>query len=92
MHPIFASDFGNLGAFVLAVPAVGLAVLVGIFGAVFRFRLLQIICGIVCLVAGALLFCSLPMVRHDDGSTVIAGLTAIAIGAVLLFVSRIRKI
>jgi hypothetical protein len=89
MHPILASDFGNLTALIFAVPAVGLSVLVGAFGALFRFQMLQVICGIVCFIAGVFLLFSLG--TKDDGSTVIAALTALGIGAVLLFLSRIRK-
>lgn len=89
MHPILASDFGNLGAFLLGVPALGLALLIGIPSRIFRVGFLTVLCGVVCLLAGGLFFLSLPAARPGDRwITVIFGLGSVVAGVVLMKAKR----
>jgi hypothetical protein len=67
MQPILASDFGNAVVLILAVPALGLAMLVGILCFIFRLHTIAVICGIVCLFAAAWLLWSSMGAKNSDG-------------------------
>jgi len=92
MTPIFASDFGNLGAYVLGVPALVVALLVGVVGAVMRVQSVQVVAGIVCLFVAGFFYWSLSAARADDRDFTILVITiSVALGLVVLAVSFLRK-
>lgn len=93
MQPILASNFGNLGAFVLGVPALGLALLIGVPSVIFRVRALAVVCGVVCLLVGGLFLLSLSMaVEADRLITVAFSAFSMLIGAGLIFFKRKSKV
>jgi len=92
MQPILASDFGNLGAFMLGVPALGLAILIGVPCFIFRVRVLAVPCGVVCWLTGALFFWSLNIARAADRMiTVFFGICSLLVRAALIFIKRQKK-
>jgi hypothetical protein len=92
MKPMFASDFGNLGAFVLAVPALAIAVIAGVVGAVMRVQAVQIIAGVSCLFVCAFFYWSLSAARADDRDLTMSAVSISAtLGLLLLAVSYLRR-
>jgi len=92
MTPIFASDFGNLGQFVLGVPTLAIALLIGVVGAVMRVQLVQVAAGIVCLLVGGFFYSSLSAARADDKDlTISVAEISVALGLLILAVSFLRR-
>ena len=89
MHPMLASDFGNLRAFLFGVPSLLLAVILGMFCLYFRLRVLAVICGIVCILTGVLFFYSFPDAHTDDRwLTLGIGAFSVVMGIVLFRYKR----
>ncbi|MEP6673105.1 MAG: hypothetical protein ABJF10_28345 [Chthoniobacter sp.] len=63
--PIIASDFGNLGLFLIAIPALGLALLGGLVGAVGRWRGLTIISSAISFLITALFWWTAQFSSRD---------------------------
>jgi hypothetical protein len=92
MTPMFASDFGNLGAYVLGVPALAIALLAGVVGAVMRVQSVQIFAGIICLLVGGFFYWSLSAAKADDRDfTGSVATISIALGYLVLAVSFLRR-
>ena len=92
MQPIFASDFGNLGAFIAAAWGLGFAMVCCLAGLLCRESLMQVLGAIACIAAGAYLIYSIRFARNgDEGATVFAGVFVILIGIGLLMITRYRR-
>jgi hypothetical protein len=89
MHPFLASDFGNLGAFLIGVPSLLLATIIGFVFVYLRRRLLAAFCGLVCIGSGFLFLCSLTVAREGDlWLTIITAVIAVGVGVILLVAKR----
>lgn len=92
MTPIFASDFGNLGAYVLGVPALVVALLVGVIGAVMRAQSVQVAAGIVCLLIAGFFYWSLSAAKADDRDFTLSVVAfSVALGLLVFVVSFLRR-
>src|SRR5688500_8799290 len=76
MQPFLASDFSNLGAFLVCVPAILLALLLLICGCIFRTRSLHTLAAIIGTGSGLILLHSTSYARGSDKE--LAGNVAIA--------------
>jgi len=86
------ATFGGLGVFVFGVPALGVALVAGVVGAIIRAQLVQIIACVVCLIIGALFYWSLPAARNDfKDLTLLAFSTSVGLGFFILGVSVVRR-
>jgi hypothetical protein len=84
MPIIIASDFGNLGTFVIALPALIVALLAGLIGAVTRLRWLIISSSVICFLAAGLLLRSSYFATRDTSETQFFSTAAFCLGLVLL--------
>ena len=92
MTPMFASDFGNLGAYVLGVPALVVALLIGVVGAVMRVQSVQVVAGIVCLLVAGVFYWTLSAAKADDRDFTVSVITiSVALGLLVLAVSFLRR-
>ena len=92
MSIIIASNFGNLGIFIIVLPALALALLSGLIAAAGRVRWLSIISSVICFLAAALLFWSLSNLdtraRAETQFLVVASL---CLGFLLLLPLRLPR-
>ena len=77
----------------LGVPALGVALLIGVPSVIFRVRALAVLCGVVCLLVGSLFLWSLSMaIEADRMITVASSAFSILTGAGLIFFKRKSKV
>ncbi len=89
---MFASNFGNLGAYVIGAPVLLVALLLGIIGACLRIRAVQIVAGITCLLVAAFFYWSLKWAGSDDRDfTILAIEISVALGLVMVAVSFLLR-
>ena len=92
MTPMLASDFGNLGVLLVVLSTLLFCLLVGITGAVFKIQPLQVLCAIISFAAGVITYRSIPTAKSGDVfGTVALAIAAMALGALLLILSLVRK-
>jgi len=82
MTPCFASNFGNLHAFMLGVPTFAFTFVVGVVAIALRLRVISIVTGIACFVVAIWFLSSLDHAVETDRiltivSSAIAGLTGL---------------
>ena len=89
MHPILASDFGNFGTFLIGMPALLFALLIGTLSVVLRFHPMAVVSGVVCMLAGTFFLLSLPTARNRDQAVTLGiGVAAVLAGLLLIFIRR----
>jgi hypothetical protein len=66
MQPFLASDFSNLGAFIVCLPALVCVVLLTAFGCIFRIRSLHATAAVIAMFSGFVLLHSISYARGDD--------------------------
>jgi hypothetical protein len=89
LQPILASDFGSLGSFLLGIPALAVAVVLGLIGLILGFRALALWAGIVSLLTGGFFFFSAW--SRLDAAVVCAGSFSVLVGVgFIYFAKRLR--
>ncbi len=63
---LLASDFGNLWAFVLVLPAIGVSLLLATIFRVARKTTAHRACGLIAILLSAIFMCSIGDAREDD--------------------------
>jgi phosphatidylserine synthase len=92
MTPILATDYGNLQAFFVGVPALLLALLFVAFGMGFRARWLHIVACVIALLVGIQFFCSLPDANGGAvAQTKACGWGALALAVVAMLAAALTR-
>ena len=91
MTPLLATNYGNMYVFLLGVPALAIAIILGVTGIFFRLKLLAVSCGVVVSVLALAFFVSLKDAEGDSALTVSFGIFCILAAIPLIFLERKPK-
>ena len=91
MHPIFATNYGNLYAFMHAVPLFILLVPAGFIGRRLGWHWFSIACGVLCAAIGAYLLYSLDNALKSDESWTIGFASVCILVGVVLMLSKSKR-
>jgi len=89
---MFATDFGDLGAYILGVPALVVALLVAIVGAITRIQSIQVVAGVACLIVGGFFYSALSAAKADQRDFTVSVIEiCVALGLLVFAVSFLRR-
>lgn len=92
MMPILATDYGNFEAYLIGIPALLIALVMGIVGAIMRERFSQIVAGTGCLVLSGIFYGSLSEAKAADKDlTVCVSAVCLALGLLFISASFLRR-